>query len=344
MGLFGVNMPLLYGEGRRAFLRLQLEIIRMSDDESIFAWIDKDAYGPTGILAETLQAFEFSGEVRRPDLSKVSGAQRFGLHERPPYSMTNKGIHLQAVSWPAHLSSELEWALRPDKEVVVVPLLCNGYSDDDRVGPPICVHLLRMNPRTNQWVRVDADFEIKESPPAQLQSYIEDSVDFKDFYIAAVATSDSRSFKVDLILDSTYLSTLGFKYDCFTMMVPHTLELMPNISPTEAGINVNLLPVPDVDVVIAFTFRRESGSQSIHLVLSCCARNHAVSIEFSKEAGDIFGDLRQRQALVGNSQIYDFISVPIPVAVTMRGHGTAQSFTWITYSYSITFSALGTVQ
>ncbi|KAI5992127.1 heterokaryon incompatibility protein-domain-containing protein [Pisolithus albus] len=38
MGLFGVNMPLLYGEGKKAFRRLQLEIIREFDDQSIFAW------------------------------------------------------------------------------------------------------------------------------------------------------------------------------------------------------------------------------------------------------------------------------------------------------------------
>jgi hypothetical protein len=38
MGLFGVNMPPLYGEGNNAFLRLQLEILSKTDDESIFAW------------------------------------------------------------------------------------------------------------------------------------------------------------------------------------------------------------------------------------------------------------------------------------------------------------------
>ncbi|KAI6019327.1 heterokaryon incompatibility protein-domain-containing protein, partial [Pisolithus microcarpus] len=38
MGLFGVYMPMLYGEGKKAFQRLQLEIIRMSSDQSIFAW------------------------------------------------------------------------------------------------------------------------------------------------------------------------------------------------------------------------------------------------------------------------------------------------------------------
>ena len=38
MGLLDVNMPMLYGEGKKAFHRLQLEIIRTSNDHSIFAW------------------------------------------------------------------------------------------------------------------------------------------------------------------------------------------------------------------------------------------------------------------------------------------------------------------
>ncbi|KIK15642.1 hypothetical protein PISMIDRAFT_114778, partial [Pisolithus microcarpus 441] len=41
MGLFGVNMPMVYGEGPKAFQRLQLEIIRVTCDHSIFAWNPK---------------------------------------------------------------------------------------------------------------------------------------------------------------------------------------------------------------------------------------------------------------------------------------------------------------
>lgn len=37
LGLFNVNMPLLYGEGTKAFRRLQEEIIRTSNDQSILA-------------------------------------------------------------------------------------------------------------------------------------------------------------------------------------------------------------------------------------------------------------------------------------------------------------------
>ncbi|EGR51183.1 uncharacterized protein TRIREDRAFT_45503 [Trichoderma reesei QM6a] len=39
LGLFDINMPLLYGEGQmKAFKRLQEEIIRSTDDDSIYAW------------------------------------------------------------------------------------------------------------------------------------------------------------------------------------------------------------------------------------------------------------------------------------------------------------------
>jgi hypothetical protein len=38
LGIFGINMPLLYGEGKKAFLRLQEEIMKVSEDQSLFAW------------------------------------------------------------------------------------------------------------------------------------------------------------------------------------------------------------------------------------------------------------------------------------------------------------------
>ncbi|KAI1622461.1 heterokaryon incompatibility protein-domain-containing protein [Exophiala viscosa] len=40
MGIFNVNMSMLYGEGERAFIRLQEEIMKDSDDESIFTATD----------------------------------------------------------------------------------------------------------------------------------------------------------------------------------------------------------------------------------------------------------------------------------------------------------------
>src|SRR5690606_16056760 len=38
LGIFGIHMALLYGEGRNAFRRLQEELIKISADQPIFAW------------------------------------------------------------------------------------------------------------------------------------------------------------------------------------------------------------------------------------------------------------------------------------------------------------------
>lgn len=38
LGIFGVNMPVIYGEGASAFVRLQEEIVKTSNDLSLFAW------------------------------------------------------------------------------------------------------------------------------------------------------------------------------------------------------------------------------------------------------------------------------------------------------------------
>ncbi|KAK5990741.1 Vegetative incompatibility protein HET-E-1 [Cladobotryum mycophilum] len=62
LGIFDINMPLIYGEGRvKAFKRLQEEIIRSTGDDSIYAWrypedLAKRQYY-WGLLAESPDAF-----------------------------------------------------------------------------------------------------------------------------------------------------------------------------------------------------------------------------------------------------------------------------------------------
>lgn len=38
LGIFDINIPLIQGEGKKAFLKLQEEIARNSSDLSLFAW------------------------------------------------------------------------------------------------------------------------------------------------------------------------------------------------------------------------------------------------------------------------------------------------------------------
>ena len=93
LGIFDVNMPLLYGEGRKAFLRLELEIVKKSDDESIFAWTSTSAQGSSGLLALWPDAFADSADISAC-LPRFYFNNQGAIVERQPYSMTNRGLEL----------------------------------------------------------------------------------------------------------------------------------------------------------------------------------------------------------------------------------------------------------
>ncbi|KAF9064156.1 heterokaryon incompatibility protein-domain-containing protein [Rhodocollybia butyracea] len=95
MGIFGVYMPPLYGEGEHAFIRLQEEILKVSDDHTIFAWKSKlssmsltespsTSAATSGILASSPDVFEGSGRYIHPF--------RYQINNQRPFSMTNKGL------------------------------------------------------------------------------------------------------------------------------------------------------------------------------------------------------------------------------------------------------------
>jgi hypothetical protein len=84
LGIFGVHMPLLYGEGDHAFIRLQEEIMKTSEDYTLFAWPASHRAGPwydkvmwpdrpVGLLATSVDRFQAlrSSEENR-DLMQMS--------------------------------------------------------------------------------------------------------------------------------------------------------------------------------------------------------------------------------------------------------------------------------
>jgi hypothetical protein len=90
LGIFDVNLPLLYGEGNRAFRRLQEEIIRTTPDLTIFAWCHRRLVPPfdprtiTGVLAADPSVFWAAGSLAR--LHDVGEAD---------FAVSNQGIKMQ---------------------------------------------------------------------------------------------------------------------------------------------------------------------------------------------------------------------------------------------------------
>jgi hypothetical protein len=88
MGIFDVNLPLMYGEGRKAFVRLQQLIIQKSNDHSIFAWREEPFSKETerGILARSPSEFHDSNTVQRVFEPEA---------QNKTYSITNRGLHIE---------------------------------------------------------------------------------------------------------------------------------------------------------------------------------------------------------------------------------------------------------
>ena len=95
MGIFDVNMPLLYGEGNKAFVRLQEEIMKDSADHSLFAWNEEDPVDdvltlewPSSVFAAHPGQFRDSREIVN---------RRFDDKDRldEEFSSTNRGVKIK---------------------------------------------------------------------------------------------------------------------------------------------------------------------------------------------------------------------------------------------------------
>lgn len=101
MGIFAVNMPMLYGEGPRAFIRLQEEIMRDSDDQSLFAWRASCEGDLHGLMADSPAAFHGSG-----DIIPIRGL--FGERQgHDSHIMTNRGLQIHLPCRDAHGSNKM---------------------------------------------------------------------------------------------------------------------------------------------------------------------------------------------------------------------------------------------
>jgi len=127
MGIFGVNMATLYGEGRSsAFRRLQLEILHTTTDHTLFAWD-----------SETV-----NGDMLAPSVSCFSHGANYGPSEYPPgvidrldpmpyYDMTNAGLRIQ-----------LPMRGEPERKGLYSAILACNYKLDPRFFAAIYISRL----------------------------------------------------------------------------------------------------------------------------------------------------------------------------------------------------------
>lgn len=90
LGIFDINMPLLYGEGgQKAFIRLQEEIVKVSTDHTIFCWSWPQS------LPNLLWVPCFARDpVAFKDAGKYVPTGPSRKRSRPEYSVTDAGLQI----------------------------------------------------------------------------------------------------------------------------------------------------------------------------------------------------------------------------------------------------------
>jgi hypothetical protein len=119
LGLFNVNMQLLYGEGGpRAFHRLQEEIMKYSTDQTILAWSPEyQALSETmGVLADSPSAFR-------------DGSRILSIEENNRIEMTSRGVRIANRLYG--FNEVLPYSESVDNGMKVILLSCI-YADDER--------------------------------------------------------------------------------------------------------------------------------------------------------------------------------------------------------------------
>ncbi|KIM68396.1 hypothetical protein SCLCIDRAFT_20314 [Scleroderma citrinum Foug A] len=144
MGLLDVNMPMLYGEGKKAFHRLQLEIIRASNDQSIFAWHPSgERRQPGSILADDPRDFANCGTMELMDHDEfiefvkkdVPEEELDSIEDRlGSFPVTNRGIQIWLL-------------LSPDGDLFQVRLPCRAYP----LGPPVTITVVLWESNHYKW-------------------------------------------------------------------------------------------------------------------------------------------------------------------------------------------------
>ncbi|KAI3325662.1 heterokaryon incompatibility protein-domain-containing protein [Xylariaceae sp. AK1471] len=160
MGIFDVNMPLIYGEGEKAFVRLQQEILRVSDDQSLFAWgapeVFRDMHGflssqiahMNGLLANSPADFDSNYEILEVQ------------DDRPPPLIHGNGVRVQ---YPVCMRGAYEFIILSctvrhiARAYLGIPVKSWGDSFYARCGPLILIF-------PEDWMKAQAKILVVKGP------------------------------------------------------------------------------------------------------------------------------------------------------------------------------------
>ncbi|PGH34424.1 hypothetical protein GX50_02792 [[Emmonsia] crescens] len=159
--LFDINMPILYGEKEKAFIRLQEEIMKQSDDQTLFAWKISDSQTYHGLLAKSPADFAESADMVRS----------LPAWNCLPYSVTNLGLSIEVPM--------IQWAMDTYFAAVDIQI----ESKINRLGI-----FLTFLPEKNQYARV----MLNGKGFAEFDSNLASKCEYRRIYVRQVISGKQK--------------------------------------------------------------------------------------------------------------------------------------------------------
>ncbi|KAM5536695.1 hypothetical protein V8D89_009622 [Ganoderma adspersum] len=194
MGIFGVTIPISYGEGRYAFIRLQEEIVKHYPDQTIFAW-GRDLHpseltlappGHVDGISDNLLVSQAS--MNRDEYLLASGPRHF------KQSSTFRRLSRGAFAELLDLSPEDTYQVFTPTSYgmhACVPLL-TVYRDDSLFNSPTHIALLACEDQDHRLLAL------------LLRPHWQDQIDGYDFLVGAIVGDPNTLVSSDTPLQSHY--------------------------------------------------------------------------------------------------------------------------------------------
>lgn len=195
LGIFDVNMTMLYGEGAKAFIRLQMEIIKDINDLSIFAFPQKDTGLGSGVSRGPAHPYRAVFATSPGDFIGCGDLTFARIDGRwnSSFSLTNKVLYFQAA----------ELKVDSLKGLYSVPLDCESANSDRprmhlrKVGPGLYARVDNndLDGFQGQDIRIEEDLHIIKQITPSIQYQLEDA-DINAIHVRSRTDSLSKALQV----------------------------------------------------------------------------------------------------------------------------------------------------
>lgn len=332
LGIFSINMPLLYGEGTKAFKRLQEEILKQTDDESLFVWQDEDAPDDKdyGFLASSPKCFENTQAVV-PYVGNRKGMDGYNTNNPPgktdrrlrmtPTTMTSQGLAIKLPchrpTWPATQNLGLDYEGKDRYGRVVYHAILHCPPPDFRSGCYVSVWVAELYPDGLYFARIKASSLGLVGEDARSSAY--------NLNLFIRPNPESREARLDRVQPWHYVDIDNGPWGGYELTDMSKLTFRSVVGKREAVFSEIKAPVKEhfrkiviergqSNVTVALMFKRRDDGHRLLITIGCLdpVRLAFSAHELSKDGGSGMPSLQTLQT--------KFIPNPMGSTVNLSNH------------------------